>query len=457
MRTYSIGKKAAAVLLHQLFIIIFVGAVYSEGYCFRNRISEPIELITAAIIISMVGSFVCLAYLTNVAGQKSDDDKEIYYRPIDKVYSDILLVIFALFISGMMKIISGVKNQEFGYASLIMTVGTVAYIIDLVFLILYSSIIRKMKGDILFKHSLCFVCGSHVKDLIQGRKIHTRKTSELLQIKDALEKISDGALDTTLDVDHFHGQQKSIAYAVNNIRNGMMNSVNESLKNEKLKAELITNVSHDIKTPLTSIINYVNLLKLEDIESENAKNYIKVLDEKAQRLKQLTEDLVETSKITTGNITLDMQTLDMVELLYQTGGEFNERFEKRNLTIVTKIAEGPIHVRADGRYLYRSIENLYTNAAKYAMENTRVYVELEENDGKAIFTIKNVSQNSLEIISDGDVDLTERFVRGEISRTTEGSGLGLSIAKSLTILMGGNFEIRMDGDLFIAEISYDVA
>lgn len=189
-----------------------------------------------------------------------------------------------------------------------------------------------------------------------------------MRIQEALEAISEGALDTTLNVNEFHGQQKKVAEAVNHIRQGLMSSVNESLKNEKLKADLITNVSHDIKTPLTSIVNYVDLLKRENLENENAKYYIHVLEEKSQRLKQLTEDLVETSKITSGNVKLNMQKLDLVELLYQTGGEFNERFESRNLTIVTKIPSEQIFIYADGRQLYRSIENLYTNAAKYALE-----------------------------------------------------------------------------------------
>lgn len=205
-----------------------------------------------------------------------------------------------------------------------------------------------------------------------------------MRIQEALEAISEGALDTTLNVNEFHGQQKKVAEAVNHIRQGLMSSVNESLKNEKLKADLITNVSHDIKTPLTSIVNYVDLLKRENLENENAKYYIHVLEEKSQRLKQLTEDLVETSKITSGNVKLNMQKLDLVELLYQTGGEFNERFESRNLTIVTKIPSEQIFIYADGRQLYRSIENLYTNAAKYALENTRVYVELEKADKKAV-------------------------------------------------------------------------
>ena len=282
------------------------------------------------------------------------------------------------------------------------------------------------------------------------------KARERYEIQNAIEAISAGALDTRLNVDEFHGQERDIAMAVNNIRAGLSDAIQDKIRNERMKADLITNVSHDIKTPLTSIVNYVGLLKRENLENENARNYIRILDEKSQRLKQLTEDLVEASKISSGNIKLDMQTIDMVELLYQTGGEFNERFEARELTIVTKLPHNPVMIEADGRQLYRAIENLYTNAAKYALEKTRVYVEMEEKENRAIFSIKNISKNPLPEGEEKTKDLTERFVRGEESRTTEGSGLGLSIAKNLTNLMGGEFQIKVDGDLFAATISFPV-
>lgn len=456
MRQYTIGKKTAVIVLHQLCMILMVTGVFATGYAFRHDAHENIDIYALISLAGLVGSFVSMAYMANVAGRKSEDDYTIYYLPIDKVYSDVMLVIFTLLMVFMGKVISGVKNQHFDYASLIMTTGTFTFLFDLAFIILYQSIVRKIKGDILCTHSLMYKGYELLKRVIEKKDIHTQKTKEIMRIQEALEAISEGALDTTLNVNEFHGQQKKVAEAVNHIRQGLMSSVNESLKNEKLKADLITNVSHDIKTPLTSIVNYVDLLKRENLENENAKYYIHVLEEKSQRLKQLTEDLVETSKITSGNVKLNMQKLDLVELLYQTGGEFNERFESRNLTIVTKIPSEQIFIYADGRQLYRSIENLYTNAAKYALENTRVYVELEKADTKAVFTIKNVSKNELDIVSDGNVDLTERFVRGERSRTTEGSGLGLSIAKNLTHLMGGKFEIKVDGDLFIATITYNI-
>lgn len=456
MKKYSAGKKLSVVAIHQMFMIFLTTGIYASGYCMKHDIKNGLGVYTFLAIVGMVGSFVTLSYMANTSGRRSEDDYTIYYRKIDKIYSDIFLLMFMLFIIGIVKVISGVKSQNFEFASLLITVGTLTYILDLGFIVFYTSIVRRIKGNILFTHSLIYKIWEILLQFVCGNRFHTQKTREIMKIQQALELISTGALDTKLDVSEFHGQEKEVAEAVNHIRDGLMESVNESLKNEKLKADLITNVSHDIKTPLTSIVNYVDLLKRENLGNENAKNYIRILDEKSQRLKQLTEDLVETSKITSGNVKLDMQKIDMVELLYQTGGEFNERFEARNLTIVTKIPNKSMYIYADGRQLYRSLENLYTNAAKYALENTRVYVELSNNDNKAVFTIKNVSKNELDIVSDGKVDLTERFVRGEKSRTTEGSGLGLSIAKNLTTLMGGKFEINVDGDLFIATIEYEM-
>lgn len=456
MKKYSAGKKLSVVAIHQMFMIFLTTGIYASGYCMKHDIKNGLGVYTFLAIVGMVGSFVTLSYMANTSGRRSEDDYTIYYRKIDKIYSDIFLFMFMLFIIGIVKVISGVKSQNFEFASLLITVGTLTYILDLGFIVFYTSIVRRIKGNILFTHSFIYKIWEILLQFVCGNRFHTQKTREIMKIQQALELISTGALDTKLDVSEFHGQEKEVAEAVNHIRDGLMESVNESLKNEKLKADLITNVSHDIKTPLTSIVNYVDLLKRENLGNENARNYIRILDEKSQRLKQLTEDLVETSKITSGNVKLDMQKIDMVELLYQTGGEFNERFEARNLTIVTKIPNKSMYIYADGRQLYRSLENLYTNAAKYALENTRVYVELSNNDNKAVFTIKNVSKNELDIVSDGKVDLTERFVRGEKSRTTEGSGLGLSIAKNLTTLMGGKFEINVDGDLFIATIEYEM-
>ena len=268
------------------------------------------------------------------------------------------------------------------------------------------------------------------------------------QIIGGLKKITDGELQYKIPTEKLSGEQEMVADYINHIGEGLDAAVENSLKNERMKTELITNVSHDIKTPLTSIINYVNLIKLEHIDNERVNGYIRILDAKSQRLKQLTEDLVETSRITSGNVKLDMQKIDLVELIYQTAGEFNEKFEAKELTIVTKLPKTEVMILADGRQLYRVIENLYNNVAKYALEKTRVYVDVHVLEEKVTFSIKNVSERSLALENSNAGDLTERFIRGDASRTTEGSGLGLSIAKSLTQLMGGIFFIGVDGDLF---------
>ena len=273
------------------------------------------------------------------------------------------------------------------------------------------------------------------------------------QIADAIEKIAGGDTSYQMNLAGLDGKELKIGNMINSIGTGLERALQEQVKSERLKADLITNVSHDIKTPLTSIINYVDLLKREQIPGERAQEYLKVLDQKSQRLKNLTEDLVEASKASSGNVKLEMTTLDIVEMIWQTNGEFEEKFATRNLELVSTLPESSILIEADGRHLWRVLENVYNNAFKYAMEHTRVYTDLERKDDKVYFTIKNISANPLNVQGE---ELTERFVRGDVSRTTEGSGLGLSIAQSLTKLQGGTFEILIDGDLFKVRVGLPV-
>ena len=225
------------------------------------------------------------------------------------------------------------------------------------------------------------------------------------------------------------------------------------MKSERLKAELITNVSHDIKTPLTSIINYVDLLKNENIDNEKAKEYIGILDNKANRLKKLTEDLVEASKVSTGNISLNMEKINIVELIKQAIGEFEDKFQKKGLDVIINCLKNEIYIMADSRYMYRIIENLFSNISKYALENSRVYIDLYTIEQEARIEIKNISKEKLNISSE---ELMQRFVRGDTSRTTEGSGLGISIAQNLTELQHGKFDLILDGDLFKVEMDFEL-
>ena len=282
-----------------------------------------------------------------------------------------------------------------------------------------------------------------------------KEVDKFKQIHDATEKIYKGDTNIKLDESLYTGVLKELAIYINDIAGGFSNAIKESLKSERLKTELITNVSHDIKTPLTSIINYVNLLKQENIQNEKAKEYIEVLDNKSQRLKKLIEDLVEASKASSGNIKINKEVLNVKELLNQVTGEFEDKFNSRGLNIISKLPEKTVYIKADSRYLYRVLENIYSNVAKYAEENTRVYIDciLEEENTVAIY-VKNISKDELNISAD---ELMQRFVRGDKSRNTEGSGLGLSIAKSLTELQDGTFNIYLDGDLFKVMIKFPIS
>lgn len=294
-----------------------------------------------------------------------------------------------------------------------------------------------------------------VLDLCVGVFLY-RNNRTRRNILDGIGNIRNGDLDYQIDVEKMHGDNRILAEAVNSIGNGIRQAVETSMKDERMKADLITNVSHDIKTPLTSIINYVDLIKREPIDNEKIKNYLKVLESKSQRLKQLTEDLVEVSKISSGNIELQCSKLDLVELMHQALGEFVERFEEKGLHLVVSMEESPLLIYADARRIWRVVENLFQNVSKYAMDDTRVYVETkkiaeESGAGRVRLSIKNISDQPLNMDAE---DLTERFIRGDVSRTTEGSGLGLSIAKNLTELQKGRFEIFSDGDLFKVVLTF---
>lgn len=274
------------------------------------------------------------------------------------------------------------------------------------------------------------------------------------KIKTGIEKIAGGEVDYQIPVNGLLAEHKEIAEKVNSIGEGLEAALAKSMKSERLKTDLITNVSHDIKTPLTSIINYVELLKQEDLKDPKIQRYIEVLEQKSQRLKTLTEDVVEASKVSSGNITLEFMNLNLVEMIQQTSGEFEEKFKARDLEEVMNLPNEEVVIRADGRRLWRVLSNIYNNAAKYAMQGTRVYADLEKKDGMAYFSLKNVSEQPLNISAD---ELTERFIRGDVSRSTEGSGLGLSIAQSLTEMQGGTFELYLDGDLFKVTIKFPIS
>ncbi|MDE7435372.1 MAG: HAMP domain-containing histidine kinase [Lachnospiraceae bacterium] len=449
------------------------------------------------IILSFIGWLMTLVYLTIHAGRR-DRDGEMALNWLDRVKTEIFFVFFMVL--AVVIILFSVYAVEFQWEvpGILIMAGTMAFIYDGVFLIFYLSMIRRMKAGVLWEYSLTnwvmvntrrvvgtwkasvriimilsvniiaflMLCyGIFIRRnvicvllllalLIYDAILFLRDTVQRQEIMRGIRRITQGELSYKIPLENLGGDNCRLAEAVNSVGDGLQAMVEKNTKNERMKADLITNVSHDIKTPLTSIINYVNLMKMEQTDNQRMQGYINVLEDKAQRLRQLTEDLVEASRISSGNITLQLTRINLVELVYQTAGEFNEKFEAKDLTTITKLPSEAVVIMADGRRIWRVLENLYNNVAKYAMAHTRVYVTLETSGRQTSFSIKNISDLPLE---GGVAELTERFARGDESRSTEGSGLGLSIAQNLTTIMGGTFEVSLDGDLFGVTIRFPLA
>lgn len=355
----------------------------------------------------------------------------------------------------------------------------------------YVSLIKRIKGRNLWKNSLLRVIVRFIYKIYDNRK-KTTKTVLLLcgfflvqgiavlfrngvtmllvlladvgvfyvvlnglllkeKLKKGIEEIALGNMEYQIPLQGLRGENLKLAEMINGIANGFHMAVEEAMKNERLKTDLITNVSHDIKTPLTSIINYVAILKQSDIADPKIQGYLDILEAKAQRLKTLTEDVVEASKVSSGNISLEYMDVDLVEMIQQTEGEMAEKFEARNLKMIVNLPAEPAVVHVDGRRMWRVLENIFGNAAKYAMPGTRVYADLKLEEDTVDLSLKNVSEHQLNISAD---ELTERFIRGDLSRSSEGSGLGLSIAQGLTTMQGGTFNLYLDGDLFRVNIRF---
>lgn len=276
---------------------------------------------------------------------------------------------------------------------------------------------------------------------------------QLKHLQKGAEIIADGDLEHRIDTRRMVLDLKRHGECLNRIGDGLSRSVDAQLRSERMKTELITNVSHDLKTPLTSIVNYVDLLKQEELQG-TAQEYVEVLDRQSARLKKLTEDLVEASKASSGALQVTVERVHLHELLSQAQAEYGQRLQDAGLQVITREAKGGLDVWADGKYVWRILDNLLSNACKYAMPNTRVYLELSKEENKGILSVKNTSREPLNVSAQ---ELMERFVRGDSSRSTEGSGLGLSIAQSLATLMGGEVKITIDGDLFKADVVLPLA
>lgn len=459
-------------------------------------------LMLALAVISCLVIILCVAWLTVAAGRRPEDE-EIHLNFFDKWKTEItaglvigIWILLCAFGVNLWNPYYYVAEQNMYNPWQLIIAGGIAAATCACFLIGYLSLVRRIKAKTMWTNSLTrsmvngtvrftkyvamhipalwktlLVFGTfiilhwiamaveheafpvvlailaevaalfYILNLSIGRK----------KIHKGIERIANGDVDYKISLEHLHGQQLEIAEMVNNIGDGLQAAVEKSMKSERLKTDLITNVSHDIKTPLTSIINYIDLLKRENFTDPKVQGYLDILEAKAQRLKVLTEDVVEASKVSSGNITLEKMRVNLVEMIQQTSGEFEEKFKNRGLKEVLNLPEAEAVIYVDGRRMWRVLENIYNNAAKYAMEGTRIYADLKLIKDEVVFSLKNISEQPLNIEAE---ELTERFIRGDISRNTEGSGLGLSIAKNLTEMQGGKFDIYLDGDLFKVTITF---
>lgn len=462
--------------------------------------------VMAGSVLALILALAGVVILTIGAG-RNNEDKKVHLNFFDRCYTEIVaVVVFMIWLMGTSVIVQAMDDEEMRIVWKTIGFGALGLWFGIWFLAGWLSLVRRIKARSLWRDSLlrhilllvrkCFSKCSNLLVFLGGNTISRVKIILLFgififlqfmftgmtveggsalslllmivmdcavlyylikkawgreQIIAGLKKITDGDLQYKIPTEKLSGEQEMVADYINHIGEGLDAAVENSLKNERMKTELITNVSHDIKTPLTSIINYVDLLKRENPEDPKIRGYLEVLENKAQRLKVLTEDVVEASKASTGNIALEMTDLNFIELVHQVIGEFEEKFEERNLTMVVHFDEEEAIICADGRRLWRVLENVFGNVSKYAMENTRVYVDVKVDRPNVQLSLKNISAQPLNISAE---ELTERFIRGDVSRNTEGSGLGLSIAKDLVQLQGGEFKLYLDGDLFKVTIEF---
>lgn len=417
------------------------------------------------LVLSVLTAIISMLLLVIWSGHSSDKtDNRIHLHKIDDCPTEILLGIFIVWdfivtiispeiLESLEAVIGTIDSWGFWNSSL-------SFILKYaVFFPITFSLIRKYKADLLWKSSLL----KKLSDLLAHYIHSAEKTSSkfFTYVLFILPNVLAFVLVVVLFI-HFirNDSLKAFLSAVSiliiilaidfytwRISTGLSEAVDEQVKSERLKADLITNVSHDLKTPLTSIISYVDLIKREEIDNPRVQEYLNVLDQKSTRLKTLTEDLVEASKASSGNVKINFADINYNEIVEQALGEFEDKTHAAKLDVILNYPDHPVMISADGRHLWRVIENLLNNCCKYALRDSRVYVDITESeeDNTASCTIKNISSSPLNISPE---ELTERFVRGDVSRTTEGSGLGLSIAKSLTKLMNGELLITIDGDLY---------
>lgn len=460
---FIIPISSVLIVLILVYLVIAIGYKKgTEGIALNDLDKVPLEII---LIIALILGCIPFIILDNINNN---------YEAITSLIVTAYFLIYMLCMIGFNTIIKRIKSRTFWKSTLVGKImiwiskgilwlyrkyvsiyNTVTYSTKVTLKVfVYFGIVIPIGLCMFlfaFEHILIGLFLEFVLLTIVSYRI-IKATKGFAQIENKLKEMYEGNNKNLLNKQDFGVEFHSTVKYINDISNGFDNAIQDRMKSERLKAELITNVSHDIKTPLTSIINYVDLLKKENIQNEKAREYIGILDTKSQRLKRLTEDLVEASKVSTGSISLNIENINIAQLIKQALGEFEDKFKNRGLNVILDCKENELMIKADNKYMYRIIENLFSNISKYALENSRVYIDIKKTQKSIIIAMKNISKDRLNISAD---ELMQRFVRGDKSRTTEGSGLGISIAQNLTELQGGEFRLILDGDLFKVELEWE--
>lgn len=442
-----------------------------------NEWKDQKEVITTSFyqfLAFLTGFILTFLYLVLVIGRKSFTDKEVKLNPIDKLFIDVNLVLLMCLMALWVGLVDSVNIENMDVLVFPITIPIAAAGFAFVL-----SLVRHIKNKTFFTHTLIYrliyLMVTFVRNVYDSGSVGVKtvllvigypllvaatffifpitlgiaawfaykRVKSFTAIQEGVVRIKDGDIQHSIDVGG-KGEFAKLASNINSITDGLKKAVSSELKSERLKTELITNVSHDIRTPLTSIITYVDLLKKEKDPSK-VEQYIEVLDQKSKRLKVLTDDLFDAAKASSGNIPVQFERIDIISLITQGLGEVNDKIEDLDLAFKFSHPKDKVYIQADGKLLWRSIENVLSNIFKYTLKGSRVYIDIEDVGNEILLTFKNISAYELNISAD---ELMERFKRGDESRSSNGSGLGLSIAKSLIEIQKGKFAIQVDGDLF---------
>ena len=459
----KLGIYAVLALLCLIWVIASSGFSGKEGpakFRFYDRI--PLEIFLAVYLLLLAGVIVLVDELSCEFGLFGQYWKNVI-APITVVVAPLILIFFAS-LSNRVKTGTFFKNTlcwivlcfiwkacKWMYKKTSVIWVNIPLVWKSILLFCVYAFISFMLMLIAFWEYEMFALFLWIVFNIMVLGLFVWRAIVLQLIKKGGEKIYNGDYDSKIDTSAMYFEYKKFAEQLNSISNGLNSAVEERMKSERMKSELITNVSHDLKTPLTSIINYVDLLKNEEKGSPKTAEYIEVLDRHAKRMKKLTEDLIFASKASSGTEKVSLESIKVSEFIGQAIAEYSDKFEKADLKVVISEHIHPATtVQADGRLLWRIMDNIFGNVYKYSQSGTRVYVETTENSETVTVSVKNISKDPLNISAD---ELMQRFVRGDASRSGEGSGLGLSIAKDLAHLQNGSFEITVDGDLFKSSVT----